>query len=80
MRNAPYARSLPTTFDPFGEPVPEGVACACMSTEGDHAARRIGGAIFWSLALLILAGRVYAADLPATQMVATYVAQVVALL
>lgn len=82
MRNpSATATSLPseTAFDPFGEPVTEGVARACTSAAGDRTARRIGGAVFWSLALLILAGRIYASDLPVTQTVASYVAQVVTL-
>jgi hypothetical protein len=80
MRNTPDTWSSPITFDPFGEPVPEGVARAYRSTAGDHTARRIGGVIFWSLALLILAGRIYAADLPVVQTVASYAAKVVALI
>lgn len=72
-----------TTFDPFGEPVVGGVggACtsgACTGDAGDRTARRIGGAVFWSLALLILAGRVYAYDGPLVAQVAAYAAQVVA--
>ncbi|MDP4025181.1 hypothetical protein Q8W71_21345 [Methylobacterium sp. NEAU 140] len=66
-------------YDPFGEPVAEGVARACPPSAGDRTARRIGGAVFWSLALAILAGRIYASDLPVTQTVAVYAAQVVAL-
>lgn len=80
MRNTPDTWSSLTSFDPFGEPVPEGIARACISTAGDDTARRIGGVIFWSLALLILAGRIYAADLLVTQTVASYAAQIVALL
>jgi hypothetical protein len=69
------------TFDPFGEPVDGGVARACSSSSaaGDRTARRIGGAVFWTLALAILAGRVYAYDMPAVQSVATYATQAVAL-
>lgn len=66
-------------YDPFGEPVTEGVARACTTAAGDRTARRIGGAVFWSLALAILAGRIYAADIPVAQTVASYAAQVVAL-
>ncbi|GJE37787.1 hypothetical protein [Methylobacterium persicinum] len=66
-------------FDPFGEPVTGVVAGACATAAGDRTARRIGGAVFWSLALLILAGRIYAADIPVTQTVASYAAQIVAL-
>ena len=68
-----------TVFDPFGEPVTEGVARACTSSAGDRTARRIGGAVFWSLALAILAGRVYAYDLPVTQTVVAYATQLVSI-
>lgn len=64
-------------YDPFGEPVAEGIASACASNAGDRTARRIGGAVFWSLALAILAGRVYAYDLPITQTVVAYATQLV---
>ena len=71
------------TFDPFGEPVAEGVARACPSRDctsdaGDRAARRIGGGVFWGLALLILAGRIYAYDMPVVSQVAAYATQLVA--
>ncbi|GJE14050.1 MULTISPECIES: hypothetical protein [Methylobacterium] len=68
-----------TAFDPFGEPVADGVARACPDAAGDRTARRVGGAVFWALALAILAGRVYAYDLPAVQHVAAHAAQVLAL-
>lgn len=68
-----------TAYDPFGEPVTEGVARACTSNAGDRTARRIGGAVFWSLALAILAGRVYAYDLPVTQTVVAYATQLVSI-
>ena len=68
-----------TTFDPFGEPVTDGAARACPDTTGDRTARRVGGAVFWTLALAILAGRVYAYDLPAVQHVATQAVQMLAL-
>ncbi len=68
-----------TAFDPFGEPVTEGVASACTSNAGDRTARRIGGAVFWSLALAILAGRIYAYDLPVTQTVVAYATQLVSI-
>jgi hypothetical protein len=76
-------RSVPETqapaFDPFGEPVADGVARACPDAAGDRTARRVGGAVFWTLALAILAGRVYAYDLPVVQNVAAQAAQVLAL-
>ncbi|KOX40026.1 hypothetical protein ADL19_32960 [Streptomyces purpurogeneiscleroticus] len=77
MRIIPDRRSTMPTFDPFGEPVADGVARA--SSAGDRMALRIGGAVFWTLALAILAGRIYAFDMPAVQSVATYATQVVAL-
>jgi hypothetical protein len=78
MRSASENQS--PAFDPFGEPVADGVARACpASTAGDRTARRVGGAVFWTLALAILAGRVYAYDLPAVQSVAAHAAQVLAL-
>lgn len=81
LRTIPDKRSTMKTFDPFGEPVADGVARAYSSTSstGDRIARRIGGAVFWTLALAILAGRIYAFDMPAVQSVATYATQVVAL-
>lgn len=67
------------SFDPFGEPVTPGVSPAGESAQADNAARRIGAAVFWTLALLIVAGRIYVSDLPSTQEIAAYAAQVVAL-
>lgn len=69
----PIAHPIAPAFDPFGEPVAAAVAAPCASTAGDRAARRVGGAVFWSLALLILAGRVYAYDLPTVSHVAAQV-------
>jgi hypothetical protein len=77
MRNGPETHA--TTFDPFGEPVTDGVARVCPDAAGDRTARRVGGAVFWTLALAILAGRVYAYDLPTVQTVAAHAAQVLAL-
>ncbi|KNY20816.1 hypothetical protein [Methylobacterium sp. ARG-1] len=79
MRTTPNTRSTTMAFDPFGEPVAEGVANACPTASGDRTARRVGGAVFWTLALAILAGRVYAYDMPAVESVASYAAQVIAL-
>ena len=70
---------LAVTFDPFGEPVTDGVARVCTSDAGDRAARRIGGAVFWGLALLILAGRIYVYDVPLVSQVASYATQLVAI-
>ena len=79
MRTLPDTRSTTLAFDPFGEPVADGVAEACPTASGDRTARRVGGAVFWTLALAILAGRVYAYDMPVVQSVAAYAAQAVAL-
>lgn len=72
------ASQAETVYDPFGEPV-EGVSSVCTSHAGDRAARRVGGVVFWSLALAILAGRVYAYDLPVTQTVLAYATQLVSI-
>jgi len=77
MPTQPEAR--PTAFDPFGEPVTDGVARACPEVTGDRTARRVGGAVFWTLALVILAGRVYAYDMPAVQDAAAHAVQILAL-
>jgi hypothetical protein len=77
MQTLPKIR--PAAFDPFGEPVADGVAQACPASAGDRTARRVGGAVFWTLALAILAGRIYAYDLPTVQAVAAQTAQVLAL-
>ncbi|KST60927.1 hypothetical protein AO398_11485 [Methylobacterium sp. GXS13] len=79
MRTTPDSRSTTMAFDPFGEPVAQGVVEACPTASGDRTARRVGGAVFWTLTLVILAGRIYAYDMPAVQSVASYAAQVVAL-
>jgi hypothetical protein len=65
-----------TAFDPFGEPVTDGVARDCASG-GDRTAWRVGAAVFWSLALAILAGRIYALDVPVAHTVVAYAAQLV---
>lgn len=77
MRTHPDIR--PTAFDPFGEPVTDGVARACPEVAGDRTSRRIGGVVFWTLALVILAGRIYAYDMPAVQDVAAHAVQMLAL-
>ena len=64
---------------PSANPSTEGVARACTSDAGDRPARRIGGAVFWGLALLILAGRIYAYDVPLVSQVASYATQLVAM-
>jgi hypothetical protein len=83
MRNtSATATSLgtePTAFDPFGEPVTSVVAHACPTAQGDRTARRVGGAVFWSLALLILAGRIYASDIPVVETVSSTIMQIASL-
>ncbi len=83
MRNpsatATFSGTEPTAFDPFGEPVAEGVARACPTAQGDRTARRVGGAVFWSLALLILAGRIYASDIPVVETVSSTITHLASL-
>ncbi len=69
----------PASFDPFGEPVTAALARECPSSSTDRTARRIGGLVFWSLALLILAGRIYTSDIPVTQAVMSAVTQIASL-
>ncbi|GJE14294.1 hypothetical protein [Methylobacterium longum] len=69
----------PMAFDPFGEFVTAGMVGTCPSGTGDRTARWIGSAVFWSLALATLAGRIYAYDMPVVSQVAAYATQVVAL-
>jgi hypothetical protein len=64
-------------YDPFGEPVE--AAGGCATTPGDRRARNAAVALFWSLALLLTAGRVYLGDQPVAQVVAGVRAQVAAL-
>lgn len=71
--------AAPMAFDPFGEFVTASMVGACPSGTGDRNARWIGGAVFWSLALATLAGRIYAYDMPVVSQVAAYATQVVAL-
>jgi hypothetical protein len=65
----------PTTFDPYGEPV-DAVRCDA-TTAGDRRARRIAIAVFWSLALLLTAGRVYTAHPEAAPTLASAPAPVI---
>lgn len=80
MRNPSALASTSETvaFDPFGEPVAVGTAESC-ATAGDRTARRVGGAVFWALALAILAGRIYVSDIPVSQTVTAYVAHLASL-
>ena len=78
MRNASPARPATANFEPFGEPVAREVAQVCTTAAGDRMARRIGGAVFWTLALLIMAGRIYAFGLPEVQAVAAKAVQATA--
>lgn len=61
----PFPSSRTPAFDPFGEPS-ETVPCPAAGP-GDRRARRIAIAAFWSLALLITAGRAYWGVHPAQQ-------------
>jgi hypothetical protein len=63
-------------FDPFGEPVTEGVVRDC-ATGGDRTAWRVGAAVFWGLAVAILAGRIYASDIPVAHTVVAFATQLV---
>jgi hypothetical protein len=63
-------------FDPFGEPVTDGVARDC-TTGGDRTAWRVGAAVFWGLAVAILAGRIYASDIPVAHTVVAFATQLV---
>ena len=69
----------PTAFDPFGEPVAAVLARDCSSASADRTARKVGGIVFWSLALLILAGRIYTSDIPVAQTVMSTFTQIAAL-
>ena len=79
-------RTFPDTaptlaFDPFGEPVTEGFwqVCPSSSEAGDRTARRVGGVVFWTLALVIMAGRIHVHDMPTTRDVVAYPSPAVAL-
>lgn len=66
MSNCPD--SAATTFDPFGEPMAE--TRAPTAPAGDRRARNAAVAVFWGLALLLIAGRAYLGDKPVAEMVA----------
>ncbi|MFE1598450.1 hypothetical protein [Methylobacterium sp. ID0610] len=51
-----------TVFDPYGEPI--AIGPACPTEAGDRRARRAAIALFWSLALALVAGRVYLGSEP----------------
>ncbi|WP_246692854.1 hypothetical protein [Methylobacterium sp. WL64] len=79
-------RTFPDTaptlaFDPFGEPVVEGFwqVCPSSSEAGDRIARRVGGVVFWTLALVILAGRIHVHVMPTAQDVVAYPSPAVSL-
>ncbi|GJE58037.1 hypothetical protein [Methylobacterium trifolii] len=63
-------------FDPFGEPVE--FARSYATEQGDRRARNAAIAVFWTLALLLTAGRVYFWDQPVEQVVASAQAHVAA--
>ncbi len=52
-------RPLHPDFDPFGERI-DG-ACARPALRASHRARNVAVALFWSVALLLVAGRVHLA-------------------
>ncbi|ACL59438.1 hypothetical protein [Methylobacterium nodulans] len=54
--------TTPTVFDPYGETLACGSACPLEA--GESRARRAAIVLFWSLALLLVAGRVYVAGEP----------------
>lgn len=51
------------TYDPFGEPLATGESNAPSML--DRRANRAALAVFWALALLFVAGRIYTTDWPA---------------
>ncbi|WP_336490508.1 hypothetical protein [Methylobacterium nigriterrae] len=76
MSTRPDATIL--AYDPFGEPAE--VVRGYAMTPGDRRARNAAVAVFWSLALLLTAGRVYLGDQPVAQQVASVQAQVASLI
>ena len=71
-RTTGTARSV--SFDPFGEPLDMGKSDACRSeTPRDGIAYRATAAAFWTLALMLVAGRVYFAETPVAQTFASLV-------
>ncbi len=72
MRTTPQKRTAGTarsvSFDPFGEPLDMGRTEACRGeTPRDGVAYRATAAVFWTLALLLVAGRVYFSETPVAQ-------------
>ncbi|MFE1600467.1 hypothetical protein [Methylobacterium sp. ID0610] len=55
-------------FDPYGEPLDAGRESA--PSPGDRRARSVAVAVFWTLALTLVAGRIYVDPAPVTQTVA----------
>lgn len=72
------AGSPAMTYDPFGEPVE--IVCQGASAAGDKRARNVAVIGFWVVAAALTAGRIYVADEPVAQMVASAHAQVAAFL
>ena len=73
-RNDPTAMA----YDPFGEPVE--IGDNGPSATGDLRTRNIAVVGFWLVAATLTAGRIYFAEQPVSQMVASAQAQVVTLL
>lgn len=61
------------TFDPFGEPID--LPGVCTDAKG-YGETRCAALVFWGLALMFLAGRVYLSDLATPQTVAANVGMV----
>ncbi len=64
-RMKPDAKSGHQSYDPFGEPLATGRAA--MPSVRDRRANRVALGVFWTLALLFVAGRVYTTDWPAAR-------------
>ncbi|MGY2048729.1 hypothetical protein [Methylobacterium sp. JK268] len=63
-----------TAFDPYGETLSSVPSCA--GAAGDRRARRAAIGLFWALALLLVAGRVYVSAEPHTGLLAQAAAAV----
>ncbi len=58
--------------------MPSAAASVVATNAGDRMAVRAGGAVFWSLVLLIIMGRVYAYDMPVVSNTVATLIQVLA--
>ncbi|MFD1303798.1 hypothetical protein [Methylobacterium marchantiae] len=66
-----------TSFDPYGEPVCDDRSVAMV--QGDRRARNAAIAVFWTLALTLIAGRVYFSDQSVGQTIILAQAQIASL-